>query len=153
MLGNLIIWILFVVPWFSLFFMPKQSLRRFLPTVILTILIVFLVSEMAYVYGWWIQNSIVPWGRITNVFYAYGLFPVATFWVFHFTYGKFPLYMLLNIIMGGLWTFPFLHFLGWFNIFRYQNFNEYLLWSINIVIAIIIYGFQLWHENRFKLKV
>lgn len=153
MTSRLIIWILLVVPWFSLLFMPKQSIRRFLPTVILTILIVFLVSEIAYVNGWWIQNSIVAWGRITNVFYAFGLFPVATYWVFHLTYGKFPLYMLSNIIMGWLWTFPFLHFLQWFNIFRYQNFNEYLLWGINIVTAIIIYGFQIWHETRFNLKI
>ncbi|SDE29564.1 hypothetical protein [Sporomusa acidovorans] len=151
--NQIIMWSMLIIPWFTLPFMKKDSIKRFSPAIILTALIVTITHEIAHAFRWWIAlDSIVPWGYITNISYSYGLFLVGTYWVFHFTYRRFWLYMLLNTAIGGLWVFPILHFLERMKIFQYVNINEWFLWLINIIIALIIYSYQVWHDHIFSLK-
>ncbi|HEY3425704.1 MAG TPA: hypothetical protein VGL27_12970 [Negativicutes bacterium] len=151
--NQIIMWSMLILPWLTLPFMKKESIKRFSSAILLTALLVTITHEIAHAFQWWIAlDSIVPWGYITNVSYSYGLFLVGTYWAFHFTFRRFWLYMILNIAIGGLWVFPILHFLEQIKIFQYVNINEWFLWLINIIIAVIIYSYQVWHDNIFNLK-
>lgn len=153
MLSKLVMWAMLIVPWFTMFFMKRESIKRFTPVMILSALLVTITHEMGHALKWWVfLDGIVPWGYITNVSDAYGVFIVATYWVFHFTNGRFWLYMFVNTVLGGLWVFLVAHFLEWIKVFQYLNINEWYLWGIHIILALMLYGFQVWHEKAFKLK-
>ncbi len=73
MSNKIILWILLIAPWLTLFFMKKEGIKRYIPVTIFTVLLVTIIYEIAYTYRWWeLEVNIVPWGHITNVSYAYG---------------------------------------------------------------------------------
>ncbi|WP_171642680.1 hypothetical protein [Paenibacillus phytorum] len=98
-LNKLLLWSGFVLPWLSLFLMKKKSIYRYMPVCIFSALLVTIVYEIGYTYKLWIlKDAIVPWGYVTNTAFAYGIFLVGTMWVFHFTFGRFWLYVVANLL-------------------------------------------------------
>jgi hypothetical protein len=78
-----------ILPWLSLIFINKYSLKRFMPVAILASLLVTIIFELGYVYSWWkVQAELVPWDKITSVPLVYGVFLVGTIWIFRFTFGR-----------------------------------------------------------------
>lgn len=153
MTSKTIQYILLVVPWFSLILMKNDNIRRFTPVVILTALIVTITHEIAYSLHWWeLPDHITPWGNITGICYSYGSFLVGTIWIFNFTYGKFWLYFLANLVVDWLWAYPIIHFLGSWNVFQYVNFKEWNVWMLALSQGLVIYLFQMWFEKTFELK-
>lgn len=154
MLNKVILWSLLIVPWLSLIFMKKDGIKTYLSTTIFTALLVTIVYEIAYVYQWWDLNiTIVPWGKITNVSYAYGIFSIGTLWIFYLTYKKFWLYLLTNIVIDGIDAF----FVTWFmesrKIIFYLNITKIGLFLVMVSLSLLAYGFQKWHEKTFELKI
>jgi hypothetical protein len=142
-----------IIPWFSLFFMKKAGIKRYIPVVIFTALIVTITHEIAHAFKWWVAlDSIVPWGYITNVSYSYGYFLVGTLWIFYLTYEKFWLFVVTNFILDWIWAFPTIQFLEKMKIFQYVNINEWILWLIAFSQSLMIYSFKSCHEKTFKLK-
>jgi hypothetical protein len=104
----LLLWSGFVLPWLSLFLMKKKSIYRYMPVCIFSALLVTIVYEIGYTYKWWIlKDAIVPWGHVTNTAFAYGVFLVGTMWVFHFTFGRFWLYVVANLLLDAFYAFVF----------------------------------------------
>jgi len=128
--------------------MKKESIKRYIATTIFTSMLVTIVYEIAYVYKWWtLLVPIVPWGNITNVSYAYGTFFIGTLWIFHFTYRKFWLYILTNIVVDGADAFLIRPLMQSRNIIHYTNISKLNLFFVMITLALIAYVFQRWYEN------
>jgi hypothetical protein len=149
MINKLILWSMLLVPWFTLFFMKKKGFRRYISVSIFTSLLVTIVYEIASSYKWWkILVTIAPWGHITNVSYAYGVFFVGTLWIFYLTYDKFWVYLVTNIVVDGIDAFLIREFMQSRNIIHYENISKLNLFFVMLTLALISYIFQVWYENH-----
>jgi hypothetical protein len=150
MITKAILWSMLILPWLSLLLMKRDGLKRYTPVAVFTALLVTITYEIAYVYEWWvIDTSIVPWGNITNLPNAYGLFFVGTLWIFYLTYRHFGLYLLVNTAFNWVFAFPAMAFFDAVGIKHYVNMTPWVLWAIGVVQSLVIYGYQKWQEDIF----
>ena len=149
-LMKVILWLSFILPWFSLFFMKKDAIKRFMPVAIFVSLLVTILFEVAYVFKWWVMlDWITPWGYITNVAFTYGAFLVGTMWIFHFTYKKFWIYLMTNIIIDAIFMFGISHFFEG-RIYQLVNMSRWGVFWLMIGLAVTIYGYHAWQQDIFK---
>ena len=74
--------------------------------------------------------------------FIFGPFFTINLWVFHFTYGKFSLYALCNLIMDVVFAYilnPFFQKIGHYKL---TKFNSTTLFCISYSLALLNYGFQ-----------
>jgi len=146
---KLLLWIAWLVPWFSLLFLKQDVVKRYMPVSVFTALLVTIVFEIAYALRWWeLTEWIVPWGFITNVSFVYGLFVVGTIWIFYFTYRNFWLFLAVNAAVDALQAFVFD---GLFEgrVYRLVRVNDFHVFLLMVGIAFVIYGYQRWQEGIF----
>jgi hypothetical protein len=119
------LWTSLVLPWISLVFIKKETIKRYMPVAIFVSLLVTIIFEMAHVFKWWVMlDGLAPWGYITNVSFVYGTFLVGTIWIFYFTFHNFWLYLVTNIAIDGLFAFVLNNFLEG-RIYTLVNFNQW----------------------------
>ncbi len=149
MTDKLLLWIAWIVPWFSLLFLKKDVLKRYMPVAVFTSLLVTIVFEIAHALRWWeMKEWIVPWGSITNVSFVYGLFIVGTIWIFYFTFRSFWLFLATNVAVDALQAFVFD---GLFEgrVYRLIRINDFQVFLLMIGISFVIYAYQKWQEGVF----
>jgi hypothetical protein len=145
------LWSTLLLPWVSLVFMKKQSIKRYMPVAIFSALLVTIVFEMAHAFKWWeMKEAIVAWGYITNVSFTYGLFPLGTLWIFYFTFKKFWIYFMVNLIIDSIFTFGLNDWFERQGVYTLINFTEWHVFGVMTFLALIIYAYQLWQEGIFK---
>jgi len=139
---------MFIVPWFTLLFIKRESFKKYLPVTLFTALLVTIVYEIAYTYKWFaIKETIVPWGNITNVSMAYGAFFITTIWVFYFTFKNLWLYIVANVIIDafGAWIVKKIYEARGITHFTISSFTIFLIFT---TLALISYAFQVWYEKE-----
>lgn len=147
---KIILWLSLILPWFSLLFMKKQAIKRYMPVAIFVSLLVTILFEVAYTFKWWILlDWNLPWGYITNVSFTYGAFLVGTMWIFYFTYEKFWLYLITNIIIDAIFMFGISHFFEG-RLYRLVNMGRWGVFLLMVGLAITIYGYHSWQEEIFR---
>lgn len=141
-----------VIPWLSLFFMKKDSIKRYMPVTILTSLIMTIIFQIAYTYDWWtIHTYIVPWGYMIDVSFAYGIFLIGTLWIFYFTAQNFWLYIATNLAMDAIFAFVVLKFLlPWAHVATYVNIRAWQYWLVMFGVSLVIYGYHHWQMGIFR---
>ncbi|WP_018931830.1 hypothetical protein [Gracilibacillus lacisalsi] len=151
-MAQMILWLMMVLPWISLLFINKHSLKRFMPVALFASLLVTIVFEMGYVFEWWIvHENIVPWGHITSFPLTYGVFIVGTIWIFHFTFDKsFWIYFLSNVIIDAFYAFIGLRLLLFLEIYELRNMGNFGIFIIMVMLAVIIYMYQKWQDKMMK---
>lgn len=150
-LNYLLLWTMLIGPWLTLFFLGIDTIKRYMPLLIFTMLITTITYEIAYRYKWWVHHiEIVPWGEITNPAYAYGAFPVLTLWIFYFTYRNFWLFMATNALFNVVqWYFIQEWVFEARRIVTFVNITNLEVVLIGIMQALILYGYQRWQETIF----
>lgn len=149
----IILWSLLILPWASLFFLKMDTVRRYMPVALFMTIIHTLSYQAAYHYGWWKEtgSSLFGWDKVVPVPWVYGAYLVIVIWIFHFTFGKFWVYLTVNILLDGL--FMYIVYPVWERMGLVSS--ESTLPTIAIVammigFALIIYLYQLWQEKVFK---
>lgn len=150
MLVTLAYWALLIVPWLSFFLLSKESRKRFLPVALFAAIVVTLVSEYAYTHQWWVfQYKLFP-SFITNIPLVYGAFLVGTMWIFHFTYGHFLRYMLVNIVLDTFTMYPLNAIMVNLGMYQLVNITRWQVVAMSLVQAVGLYLFQIWIDSAFK---
>lgn len=149
MMKKLILWGMLIIPWLSLLFINKHSLKRYMPVGILAALLVTMVFEMGYVFDWWtVKEKLVPWGEITSLPLTYGVFLIGTIWIFHFTFEKsIWVYFFTNVIVDASYAFALLKVLIFIGIYKLENMRHLGIFFLMIIIAVIIYVYQKWQDK------
>lgn len=144
--NQVILWGGLIVPWLTLFFMPKEDIKRYIAVGFLATILCIVVIETGISYAWWtIRETTYPFVVIPT--YTYGLFPVVSMWLFKYTYGRFGLYLAVDTVLNIVFAFAVLPWLGSRGIL---DFDAGLIAFIFVsVISIIMYGFQIWQEGVF----
>ncbi|GAA4714777.1 hypothetical protein [Brevibacillus fulvus] len=142
--------LLLVVPWLSLFWLDKQTIKRYMPVTIFTALLMTIIFQIAYTFKWWtIHQSIVPWGYMIDVSFAYGIFTVGTLWIFVLTYRKFWIYLLTNVAMDAIFAFVVFPLLDKTGVATLHKISAWQYFLVILAISLLIYGYQAWQEPIF----
>jgi hypothetical protein len=149
MSNQVLLWILLVLPWFTLFFMPKSARKRFMPVGQFSIITCILFVEMGQTLGWFV------WAEAAYPFktpsYIFGLNTVATMWLFYFLYGRFWRFLAIDIILNFGFIYLFhVYYLGNRGIFHEVALTPLMNVVYAIIIGIMLYGYQMWQEGIFS---
>ncbi|OZU88652.1 hypothetical protein CIL03_10200 [Virgibacillus indicus] len=109
-------------------------------------------NEFSYTFKWWVvKETFFPW-VITYVPFVYGAFLIGTIWIFYFTFGRFWLYLITNIVIDFLFAFPMNEWFEKLGLYKLVNYTNWNIFFTFIFMALVIYCYQLWQEKIFKNK-
>jgi hypothetical protein len=141
--------IMAVVPWITVPLLGKRDMKRFLPGAIFMAIYVLAEGRVAEKRKWWW----FPFKTRPNVLgempLILGPFFVGSLWILKYTYGKFNLYLLINVIIDSLFTYPMLEWfkkMGYCSLLRLSKIRLSLLFMIK---SVFMYGFQVVFEKLF----
>ncbi|WP_251550292.1 hypothetical protein [Neobacillus muris] len=151
MLNKIILWVIFIGPWLTLFFLKKEDIKRFMPAAIFATFLMVLYNVYAFNEKHWVINeAIFPSLRPLFAAGILGGFPVITLWIFHFTYGRFWVYLVINILLDFMFAVFPMHYLlqdilGIYTLVKIAPWQRFILFVIE---AAIIYGYFKWQDKR-----
>lgn len=153
MAAKITLWIVLIVPWFSLFFLDKEHIKRFMPVGILASFLMVLYNLIAFNLNHWVINvNILPWLKPAFASGVLGGFLIITIWIFNFTYGRFWVYLATNIVLDFMFAVFPLHFvfqnvLGIYQLVQISPWGRFIIF---VTLSVIIYGYHMWQEGIFK---
>lgn len=150
MLNKIILWIIFIGPWFSLFFIKREDIKRFMPAGLFATLLMLIYNVYAYNQNHWVLHDVLfPSLRPLFVSGLFGAFPIVTIWILHFTYGKFWIYLLTNIVLDFMFAvFPLDYLLqDVLGIYELVNITQWGRFIIFVIQSVIIYGYFKWQDR------
>lgn len=139
-------WSMFLTAWLTLFFMKKDKIKKWFPVGLAAIVTTTIIHDVGTTLGFWATiQPIFPFSEMLP--YYYGTMPVLTIWVFKFTYGRFWLYMLVNLVLDiGFNFFLLSYFLPVRGIFEF-NINPLFSLPITLGHAVVLYIYQIWQDD------
>ncbi len=105
-----------------------------------------LIYQAAYHYNWWREPGLFDWDKVANIPWVYSAYLIATIWIFKFTYGKFIVYLITNLILDGVYIYL------WYPIQRKLELasgelSPHITYLMMIGVALLIYVFQIWYDK------
>jgi hypothetical protein len=144
---RIVLWALLILPWLSLLLMNKEAVKRYMPVAIFGSVLVTIWNEFAYTLNWWkFKILLVPW-LVTNIAFVYGTFVAGTIWIFYFSFRKFWVFLLTNIVVDGFLAFPANYTFQRIGMYRMDNYNGWKVWFTSVGLAIVLYLYQVWQEG------
>ncbi|MCP1161278.1 hypothetical protein [Bacillus infantis] len=151
MTARIILFVISLLPWISLFFVSKKTIKRYMPVTIFTSFLMTIIFQIAYTYKWWvIYEYIVPWGYMIDVSFAYGVFAVGTFWIFILTSHNLKLYLIVNLIMDVVMCYITLPFLNKMGIAEYKNISPWQYLLVIYGLSLMIFVYHNWQKQIFS---
>ncbi|HWR06149.1 hypothetical protein [Sporomusa sp.] len=150
MSNQTLLWSSVVLAWASTLFLKKEEMRRYMPVALFCSLAFAFIFEMGISLQWWaVKESSFP--LINIPIFIYGPYLIATIWIFKYTYRRFWLYLVTNIVLDYILIF---FLIDWF-IQRavwdaYISYFQILV--VTTLLAVLIYGYQMWQEGEAVLK-
>lgn len=146
MSNQALLWLLLIAPWFTLLFMKREEIRRYMP---MALFVVFtgIVSYFVGIYArlWYSTELAFP-------FVVCGAVPVMAIWVFKIAYGHFLRYITVKTVIYGLFSFvaiPWFGFRGLLGVVPYTNVAVFVS---SILLSVLAYGYQNWQEEMMLRK-
>jgi hypothetical protein len=145
--------LMILLPWLTIPLIGKKPIKRYFLSSFLMSL--FLIMEFIYAEKkkWW------QWLRVYRrpnflggLPLIFGPFLIGSVWILKYTYGKFKLYLLVNIIVDSLFTYlgtDWLRKLGFATLVRLNQFQLSLLFLLK---SFLLYGFQILSERGVHRK-
>ncbi|ULT59462.1 hypothetical protein L1999_13455 [Neobacillus drentensis] len=135
-------YLLLILPWFSVAKIGKFSFFRFFPTIIFSDLVIALISELSRELKWWkVKNPIIP-KLATDISFVFGPFTILNFWIFKVTYKRFWIYLTTNILADYLFAYPLTTIAEKIGIYKMVRMSRKQLFFISIAVAILNYLYQ-----------
>ncbi|MCS0673510.1 hypothetical protein [Cytobacillus firmus] len=142
MRGKWKMYLLLVLPWLTVGKLGKNTLLRFLPTIIFSDLVIALISELSQKLKWWkVRNPLFP-KLATDVSFVFGPFTIINFWIFKLTFKRFWLYLLSNIFADYLFAFPLTTLAEKLRIYKMVRMNRKQLFLLSIAVSVLNYLYQ-----------
>jgi hypothetical protein len=137
-----------IVLWATvIFFLPKKSFKRYLPVTLFCSCLLLIESLLNFIFKWWKVKGGIKYAVFDTLAFVFGPFFTINLWVFHFTYGKFPLYAICNLIMDLLFAYPFNAAFQKIGHYKLKKFNSTILFLISYSLSLVNYGFQKFIEK------
>ncbi len=144
---QIISWSLFIVPWLTLFFMKRADIRRYIPAALFTIVTSTIIYDIGIKFEWWVIHG-VPYPFYLLQPFLFGLLPVMSMWLLHFTYGRFGMYMVTNLVFDIAFAYFFLGYFTSVNgILSFAGMNRFQNLLLTLGHAVILYVYQMSQEE------
>ncbi|WP_147533326.1 hypothetical protein [Bacillus marasmi] len=138
------------LPWLTLPFLGRNAFKKFLPAAIFISIFTKAIDIFGEKKRWWrFYKGIPPFDSMN--FFNLGPYFVTSLWILKMTYGKFPVYLISNIVLhicfiylGGL------NFVKRFKIFTLVKLTKFKYLLIDFFRALLLYNFQYINELRKK---
>jgi hypothetical protein len=156
MINKIVLWTILIAPWFSLFFLKKDDIKRFMPVSIFSSFLMLLYNVIAYNQKHWIVKvTIVPWFKHFFMPGILGAFLIITLWIFYYTYRKFWVYLITNLILDFMFAIFPIHYLFQDKLKIYQliNITPWGRFVLFVSLSIIIYGYHRWQETIYNKNI
>ncbi len=124
-----------------------------MPVAILASFLMLLYNLIAYNQKHWeIKVAILPLLKPAFASGVLGGFLIITIWIFHYTYGRFWVYVITNIVLDFMFTVFPIHYILQEKLGVYQliNITPWGRLSLLVSLSIVIYGYHMWQESIFK---
>lgn len=150
MSNQALLWGTLIIPWLSLFLLPGKDIKRFMPAGLLTTLLAIIAGEVGVANGWWyFRETTYPLAVFPTMFY--GICPIIPLWVLKYTYGRFWIYLLVEILGNIAYVFLFVPWLAGRGILDLPA--KPIAFLVTMIITFLLYGFQMWQEGVFDRAV
>lgn len=149
MSNQVILWSMIILPWFTLFLMRKEDIKRLMPVGLFAALTSIIFVEAGQTLGLFVYGETAY--PLKTPAYIFGLNIITTMWLFYFTYGRFWTYLAIDIVLNFGFIYLFhVNFLGSKGIFQEVGITplENVLYAI--IHGIVTYGYQVWQEGALK---
>jgi hypothetical protein len=145
---KVVIWSIFIIPWISLVFLDRSAIQRYMPVALFATVLNTILAQMAWSYNWWeFKETLFSWDKIAPLFTVYGIFLVGTIWIFYFTFRKFWIYMIVNLIIDLFYGMGLTKMLNNLEIRETGSFSPFTNLMTMTILAVILYLYQLWQED------
>lgn len=149
--NQVILWSMLILPWLTLFFMKKEDIKRWMPLALFTMVTGTIIIDSGVGLGIFeIRENTYPLKEIIS--YNYGVLPVVTMWIFKYTYGRFWLCAVIELIFSVGFIriiHPWLHRRGilvWTDPAAIGGLGAFVT---TVVHFVSIYVYQMWQEGIF----
>lgn len=131
-----------IAPWLTLPLLGRNAFKKYLPAAIFISTFVKAIDMYGERKKWWLfYKGIPPLNSMNSL--IFGPYFVTSLWMLKLTYGKFPLYLIVNIVLHI--SFIFLggvKLVSHFKIFTLERLTKFQYFAINFLRALLLYGFQ-----------
>jgi hypothetical protein len=135
---------MFILPWLTLIFMKKDDVKRFMPLGLFTLSLSIIVTEIGIATGLWvIQETTFPLVVIPT--YIYGIFPVIAMWIFKFTYGRFWIYQITELVLNLSYVIILLPWIASRGIIVFKA--PLISYFVAMGQGMLLYIYQMWQED------
>ncbi|WP_160725982.1 hypothetical protein [Bacillus sp. USDA818B3_A] len=147
---NLVLISMTILPFLTIPILGVKTFKRFIPGALFMSL--YLIAEGRFAEKrkwWWFPFRIKP-NVLGELPLIIGPFFIGSIWILKYTFGKFNLYLLINLIVDSFFTYFVLDWLkkiGYVSLVRLSKFQLSLVFLIK---TFILYGTQLFYEKLFK---
>lgn len=149
MSNQIILWFTIILPWFTLFLMRKEDVKRLMPVGLFSSLISIIAVEVGQNLGWFVfGETAFP---LKSPAYIFGLNIVVTMWIFYFFYGRFWMYLIVDAALNVVFIYLFhVYLLGRMGVFHEVGITPWENVLITTAFGILTYGYQVWQEGALK---
>ena len=143
------LWSMLVLPWLTLAFMKRQEIKRWMPAALFVIVTSTIIIEAGITLRLWeTRETTYPLNDIIS--YVYGTLPVGSMWILKYTYGRFWLYAVVQLVgslMLILLVQPWLHNRDIFIYVDPTVVGGVEPFAITVVHLLLVYLYQMWQEE------
>ncbi|MCQ6281919.1 hypothetical protein [Bacillus sp. EB600] len=140
---------LLVSSFLTMFFIPKEAIKKYFPVATFSSILVIVLSLFNISFKWWKVEGRLPNKIFNDLSFILGPYFCGTIWIFHLTFGKFIKYFLTNLVMDALLSFPAVTLFRKLKIFKLVGFKPKNIFYITFSYALVLYVFQLF-KSRLK---
>lgn len=144
---NIIIRVVCILSWSSVYLLPKKSLKRYLPVTVLAGLFTVINVLIGTHYNFWEERGISRKRMWNHLALVLGPFAVGNLWIFHYFYGKFNFYLLINLINNLQYVLVLKPLLEKANYVKYVKFTGLHHLVVTMFESLLLYGYQKSFDN------
>lgn len=149
MSNQVLLWSLLLLPWLTLFFIPQETVKRWMPVALFSALTSVLAVELGENLGWFVYGE-AAYALRTSFYIIFGLNIVTTIWLFHYLYGRFWRYFVIDTVLNfGFIYLLHVYFLGSRGLFYEVGLTPLQNTLIVTFDGVLAYGYQIWQEEVF----
>lgn len=149
---NIYILLMTILPWLTLPLIGRKVVKRFLPgTLFMSVYLIFegLIAEKK---KWWRFHYPVKPNVIGEFPLIIGPFFIGSLWIFKFTFGKFKIYQVINLLIDYIFIYGLLNILEKIGYVSLMKMSKFRLSMLFLVKTFFMYGFQMIYEKYFRYK-
>lgn len=144
--------LIITIPWISLLFIGKRSLKRYL----LSSVLIAIFEIINHMYGrkkkWWKFYDKRKFFIRDELPFDIGLFIPFSIWMLKLSFGNFKKYLLLNAISNGIFAFFFIDILKKLKIVGLNKLTHFQFFLYYHYKTYILYACQYLYEKIKKMK-